>query len=312
MLKLFNKIKNISIKLITALIFPLSSQKKTRKHLRNLLIEGGIFATIKCLLKLRKKAPENFQHYLSVVCCVKDEAPYILEWIEYHLLQGVDHFYVYNNNGSDNTEELLKPYIDKGLITWHIYPGLRKQKEIYNHAIQNYKNQSRWMAFIDVDEFIVPKNNQKLSDIIRNHEDKNQIIIHWVQYGTSNHQYKTDGLVIERFTMHQTGVHKQTKAIVNPRKVVSAGVHFHPTLGKEIDLNKTDSSNELNTNIIQINHYCVKSVEEFKIKQNKGRATSVGKITSDWFELNNRNEENDDLMAQYVPILKERLSKITR
>ncbi len=168
------------------------------------------------------------------------------------------------------------------------------------------------MAFIDVDEFIVPKNNQKLTDIIRKHEDKNQIIIHWVQYGTSNHQYKTDGLVIERFTMHQSGVHKLTKAIVNPRKVVSAGIHFHPTLGKEIDLNKTDSSNELHTNIVQINHYCTKSLEEFQNKRNKGRAFPGAILDDNWFKNCNRNEENDDLMAQYVPILKERLSKITR
>ena len=52
-----------------------------------------------------------FMYNLAAVALVHNEAPYIAEWIDYHLLAGVDHFLIYDNDGNDNLKEILTHYI---------------------------------------------------------------------------------------------------------------------------------------------------------------------------------------------------------
>jgi Glycosyltransferase family 92 len=58
----------------------------------------------------QKRGPYTF----SVCTMVRNEARYIEEWVAYHMLMKVDHFYIYNDRGTDNIEEVLAPYIKKG------------------------------------------------------------------------------------------------------------------------------------------------------------------------------------------------------
>ena len=55
---------------------------------------------------------KNNKVYLSITAVLQNEAPYIKEWIEYHRLVGVERFYIYDNESTDNVKEILKPYID--------------------------------------------------------------------------------------------------------------------------------------------------------------------------------------------------------
>jgi len=69
--------------------------------------------------------PSRFSNYLSVVALVKNEAEYIGEWLEYHLLQGVEKFYIYDNESTDKLQAVLKPYIEAGIVECIYYPGKR-------------------------------------------------------------------------------------------------------------------------------------------------------------------------------------------
>lgn len=80
-----------------------------------------------------------FMYDLAVVTIAKNEAPYIKEWLDYHLLAGVNHFYIYDNDSSDNQKEVLQPYVDAGIVTYIFYPGKARQYEAYNDAILNYR-----------------------------------------------------------------------------------------------------------------------------------------------------------------------------
>ena len=57
------------------------------------------------------------KHYLSVAAIFKNESLNLKEWIEHYLLHGVDHIYLINDNSSDEYEQILKPYIEKHIIT---------------------------------------------------------------------------------------------------------------------------------------------------------------------------------------------------
>jgi hypothetical protein len=43
---------------------------------------------------------------LTAIYWVKDEARYIPEWIEFHLMQGFEHFILYDNNSTDGSSNI--------------------------------------------------------------------------------------------------------------------------------------------------------------------------------------------------------------
>jgi len=98
-----------------------------------------------------------FPYDLAVVAILKNEGPYLKEWLDYHLLAGVDHFYLYDNESPDNQAEVAKPYIEAGLVDYFPAPGKMMQHVVYNDAVKNFKFFCRYMTFIDGDEFIYPK-----------------------------------------------------------------------------------------------------------------------------------------------------------
>jgi hypothetical protein len=244
--------------------------------------------------------------------CVKDEGQYIKEWLEYYLMQGVNHFYIYNNNGTDNTKEIIDSYIQKGLVTWHDYPGRRQQENIYNHAVHHYKNETRWMGFIDIDEFIVPLKHPSITEFLTSFEECSQISIPWVMYGSGGHIQKPDGLVIESYKKHQKGFTPIVKSIVNPRAVVYVQVHFHLVFGLSVDEKKNlfyKVPNITSADLICCNHYFTKSYEEFCAKRKRGRAITCSPFTSDFFEHTNYNDIEDDIMDKYVDLIKKRMQQ---
>ena len=98
-----------------------------------------------------------FLYDLAVVAIFKDEGRYLKEWLDYHLLAGVDHFYLYNNYSSDDYKEILAPYVEKNLVTLTEWPGKFMMYPAYEDAIEKFRFDCRYMAFIDLDEFIFPK-----------------------------------------------------------------------------------------------------------------------------------------------------------
>ena len=55
--------------------------------------------------------PYIFKHDLAIVVIIKNEGKDIAEWIDYHIIAGVSKFYIYDNESTDNTKEILQPYI---------------------------------------------------------------------------------------------------------------------------------------------------------------------------------------------------------
>ena len=111
-------------------------------------------------LKNNAKLIDDVQpdYYLSIAACVKDEGRYLREWIEYHLWAGVEHFYIYDNGSQDNTREVLDPYMQSGVVTYRYWVAEIKsggqQVRMYNDAAVRYRHCTKWLAFIDADEFI--------------------------------------------------------------------------------------------------------------------------------------------------------------
>ena len=107
-----------------------------------------------------------FLYDLAVVSILKNEAPYLKEWLDYHLAAGVDHFFLYDNDSPDNQSEVVAPYVAAGLVDYFPAPGKFMQMQTYNDAPKRFKFFSRYMAFIDGDEFIFPKSNRSIVEVV--------------------------------------------------------------------------------------------------------------------------------------------------
>lgn len=129
-----------------------------------------LFCLFVCLSLATAHAKDLKKHNLSICSIFRNEASYLKEWIEYHKLIGVDHFYLYDNLSSDFFRRVVKPYVDSDLVTLIYWPdnlktadeygfvwALSTQVPAYENAIQwRALKETKWLVCLEIDEFLVP------------------------------------------------------------------------------------------------------------------------------------------------------------
>ena len=89
-------------------------------------------------IPLPMRAQIERKGYLAAVVIVKDEGPYLREWLEFHQLVGVEHIYIYDNGSSDDTEQVVWDFLRSGYVTlipWgtFVLGGARKKWPMHMH-----------------------------------------------------------------------------------------------------------------------------------------------------------------------------------
>ena len=102
-------------------------------------------------------------NYLSVCCIAKNEHPFMKEWINHHLLVGAEKIIVFDNDSSPGLKDSIREYVDYGIVDLFEINGKEQQMAAYDHCLREYEKKSKWIAFIDVDEFIIPKKVRRRS-----------------------------------------------------------------------------------------------------------------------------------------------------
>lgn len=229
--------------------------------------------------------------YKVAVCAIfKDEGIYLREWLEYHLLAGVNHFYLYNNFSTDNYKEILASYIDDGIVTLTEFPVKQGQILAYKDCIEKYRNETEWLGFIDIDEFIVPLVHDTIYDFLKNFKKFPSVMLSWKTFGTAGKiDRDNNNLVTEDFIICQPDYYMgksfyNTKYSYNPNSKYN-GISMHhffygSILGIDIppvNANKkfyfTTNKEKLDKSVnlpIQLNHYYCKSFNEYSMKVNRG------------------------------------------
>ena len=256
-----------------------------------------------------------FLHDLAVVALLKAGAHhYLKEWLDYHLAAGVEHFFLYNASEDDDNREVLKPYIEARQVDLFSAPHETTAVPVYNDAVRRFKFTCRYMAFIDVDNFIFPKTDGSIVEVvdeILSVDQRAEALVINRQYFGSNHRKEADYSrgVLERFTRRAPrdwfepptentlpvgNIHVQT--IANPRFVrYIVNPHFAYYFDGKFAVNSEGGrvpfwGNEpiLSDKIVS-NYYFTKSAEEFQ------------SISDDMalFEKNDRNDEQDTDILGY-------------
>lgn len=274
----------------------------------------------KISLKEKKKKYE-----LAICTIFQNEAEYLKEWIEYHLLVGVQHFYLYNNLSTDNYIEVLRPYISNKVVTLTQWPfgthsdgknWSKIQKEAYNKCCKTNIGQVKWLAFIDTDEFIVPVQTDNIVTFLNEYDDFAGVAMNWQMYGTSHiKKIPMNKLMIE--TLLLKGLTKRTenlhiKSIVKPECVSSCSIHYCKLLPGciQVDSNKKPCPGPKSTQIcidkIRLNHYWTR--DENYLYNIKMPRRKKWKDNGTLKRANELNAEPDPAIIRFVPELRKRMS----
>jgi Glycosyltransferase family 92 len=212
--------------------------------------------------------------YLAVCGVYRDEAPYLREWIEFHRLVGVQRFFLYDNKSTDDHLEVLQPYVEEGIVVLHDWPHFPAgQHSAFEHCLQAHRDDARWIAFIDLDEFLFSPTDEPVSEVLRDFEQWPGVGVNSVFFGTSGHRTRPAGLVIENYLQNDAGEGKLAiKSIVDPRRTVGCPSvhHFTYTQGMAANENgypiKAQFTKSVSHSLLRINHYWAKSEEQFRAK----------------------------------------------
>ena len=270
----------------------------------------------------------------AIGAIVKNEASSILEWVAYHRVIGIDHFFIADNGSQDGTLQILKGLEQQGLLTVFRFPTLGSQAPqllAYKKILKLAKKDYCAVAFIDADEYLVPMDG---SDSIRVYLTKwfinpenSAVALNWACFGSGGQLFKKPGLVIERFTLRfsqKRNHNRHYKTIVRPDRVES---FYNPHMVKLISGNYINVleneliphpkqqfglSSESIWQPVRINHYVTKSLEEFLVRKSPaGSAATFGKEKHErYFNSHDHNDESCHVAANLAPKVKDEIQKL--
>lgn len=220
--------------------------------------------------------------YFASICAIaRDEDKDIKEWLDYHLMIGFEHFLIFDNNSLIPLKQTLKEFIAAGLVTVEDFPMRNAQQlSAYMSALKYWGSNTRWLAFIDIDEFIVPMQKTNICDFLDSYNQYAGIGANWAMFGANGHIHRPAGGIIENYTSC-LGLNPHIKSILQPSLTNLAKSAHHFTYKSGYFCVNEDSipiksfcSYPIGEKI-RINHYYYKSRDDFKEKIRRGLATQM-------------------------------------
>ena len=255
------------------------------------------------------------KHFLTFATNFKNENPYLKTWIDYHLKVGVDHFYLYDQDGSEEAKNILKPYEEKGQVTRHPWTHLdgtkydgatkwyqrNKNHMGFAHAAKNYRNEFQWLMKIDVDEFLYPlEDKMSLIDWLKTVDVKKikGVKVPRINFGNNNHDTTPTEPILKAYTKRENDYsdHKDlgNGDFLSSNRFAYSAHWWHYKYFKSGSILK--EHDEIGW---RINHYYTKSLEEYMGRQNVSGGRPEGRVGFD--EKNSGcNEILDEGMLKFL------------
>jgi hypothetical protein len=224
---------------------------------------------------------------VSVMAILKDEAPNMEEWLCHHLAIGVDHFFLYDNGSTDELHEVLKPYADHGIVTCVYFPMRGLQRDANNHVVRFFGTTTQWLAYVDIDEFLVPEHDEPIDQVLARFRDAEQVLVSRKEFCYSGHRTPPGGLVTEAYREFSANVPRVgtsevlAKPIIRPAAVARVGIHNATTLhGRTVNTAGEPTSEDVTViedpsyANLQMNHYFTKSWQEFQAKRHRATTST--------------------------------------
>lgn len=224
-----------------------------------------------------------------VIAIAKNEGRFIREWLAHHLALGFDHILVYDHQSSDQTPALLDAAaatasVDR--IAWAPPQDQSPQISAYNDAVRRLRNRYDWLAFLDLDEFLViRKPDLDLTTYLRSLDaDVGAVGVNWLTFGSGGRVDTDYELVRDTFRTggpRHWGNNRHIKTIARAHAIGRMGIHdaqlgsgrYVLPNGTPLTMSKKRGiSDHIDHSVLQLHHYQVKSHTDFQQKLDRGRA----------------------------------------
>lgn len=281
---------------------------------------------------------------ILVLTSMKNEAPFILEWIAYNKAIGVTHFLVYTNDCSDNTDQILDRLSELGLVTRLNNPwdASKTKKRPQHVALEDAMEQpvfkeADWVLTIDVDEFVnIHVGDGTFSDLFQASNDPNVISFTWKFFGNDQINEYEDRPIMETFTacapefipkprlgwgfksmVHKSapytkiGVHRPLEISDESKVDQVRWVNGSGRMMPEMLLTNNgwrSTKRSLGYRMATLNHYILRSAESFLVKRDRGRINHTEQDQGiDYWMRRNYTSETDDRMLSRLPMMQKEL-----
>jgi len=267
---------------------------------------------------------------LAICLMIKDERPYLAEWLAFHALVGVSHFRIYDNGSTDGSLALLArlaTHYDIEVLPWTV-TGIERQQSAFNDACQALVGRYDWVAFLDADEFLFDPQWRSLPNWLDGLEDDvGAVAVNQRVFGSAGRiEIDDEDLVIRRFTKRAKldyPEHFWVKTIARPECVATFQFSHTAHLRDGRYIMTDGSQRQVAGNhpaqaaIVAVHgpvlhHYILKSWNEYQRKRQRGAVSDSGdmkRLTQDYFTGRDTmvNAEEDTALAAMAALVEARM-----
>ena len=269
---------------------------------------------------------KNNRGYMKViVTSVRNEEAWILEWVAYHKALGFDYFLFYTNDNTDGTLELLTKLQETGyveVIENKLNPDQSPQRIAFNKAFRRLTELNpEWVLCCDVDEYLVLKEQETITDFLKQYSETDAIAFNWSHFGSSGLIKHEDGFTVERFTnrgetsffmnrmlksifkfdsakLKGFGPHRPWfKDPITPEYIYPSGQLVSSEFWKKGMNLIHDETAPIEHDIACMHHYSIRSLDEYKVKMSRGNGmkanTKAAHFKDDYFNSRDVNSVED-------------------
>jgi len=280
---------------------------------------------------------------VAIITTMKNEGPFILEWLAYHRAIGVDRFLVYTNDCTDGTDTFFDLLQKKGLVQHRENPFKGTALKPQHAALQAAEKEeimqtADWVVCMDVDEYInVKVGDGTLSDLFAAVPKANMISMTWRLFGNDDvHEFRDSPITSQFSSCAEEMCRKPHQAwgfktlYRNIGLFNKMGVHrpkgLKPQLWEDIHwVNGSgtplpremfrnawrSTSATVGYDLVQLNHYAVRSAESFLVKRDRGRVNHVDRDQglAYWFRMNH-NAVKETSIQRMLPRLRDEMERL--
>lgn len=279
---------------------------------------------------------------ILLVSCLRNEGPYLLEWLAHHRAAGVTDFLLYTNGCEDGTDTMLDALAERGVVTHernrHAETGRAAQwqalADAWDHPL---RAEADWIVGIDCDEFInIRAPRRGLAELIGAMEGADLISMPWRLFGNNRRARMRDALTLEQFTraapqpcpypfmassfktMFSANAPVRKMGIHRPRLTEGARPDWRDGSNKALPRAIQDGQGApvhygrpgANSHV-QLNHYSLRSAESFMVKMLRGLPSQMQRqIGLDYWIERNLNMVEDTTIAHMIPATRAALAQL--
>jgi len=264
--------------------------------------------------------------YLTMTAVVRDQEHYVKEWLGFHYLAGYERFVVILHKCADKTEERIRelPFQDRIHIHRIVNDEQYVQLGSYVWAVENYGHLTKWMAFIDSDEFFFATKSDDMKCVLEDYEEHGGVLGNWLQFGSNNCAVRPAGLSIEALTKRAVDDHpdhQSFKTIIRPECFKRfRSPHLAETNPWTVTTDhrpacdhwKWYGDRERDWDILRVNHYHTRSMEDWIQRYYRGQCNDPNpnyNYGSDAFKTRDHNDVSDYCILRFADRLRELLQR---